>query len=72
MFTKPLLFVETFESEFKGNKYSISMFVDTQSLTLLSATDIKTDFELKEGTCYNCVIEPKGSKFKVIQVKEVK
>lgn len=67
MFTLELLFLESRENEFKGKKYMLSTFIDTQSLTIIYGVDI--NLKLVEGTKYKCVVNLRGNKFRVVDVK---
>lgn len=68
MLIKDLLFVESFDSEFKGNKYVISKFLDTQNLCFLNGTNLNKK-NLERGKCYKCTIEPKGKKLVITDVE---
>lgn len=68
MLERTLLFVETFDSEFKGRKYVISKFLDTDNLTFINGTNLSVK-GLERGKAYKCVIEPKGNKLVVTDVE---
>ena len=59
-----LIFLDSFESEFKGNTYKIFRFLDTQSLTILSGTNLVGEY--KPYKMYNCDVEFRKNKLKVI------
>lgn len=62
-----LLFLDSFESEFKGKNYKVFRFLDKQSLTILSGTDLKGDFT--QFKPYECTIEWKNNKLKVVSTQ---
>lgn len=64
-----LMFIESYDFEpkdKKGKLYKIFTFIDPQSLTILTGTDLKAD--LKEYTLYNCKVELKNNKLKVTSI----
>lgn len=61
-----LLFLDCFETEFKGKKYCVYRFLDTNSLQVISGTDLNLKFEPYKA--YNCVIEWKNNKLKVTSI----
>lgn len=65
-----LIFLDSFETEFKDTKYLISRFVDPSSLTIITGTNLNLSFEPYK--VYNCLIEwnPKKGKFKVVEASE--
>lgn len=67
MLERNLLYLESFNSEFKGKKYKISRFVDVQTLQMFSGTNLKN--ELVKGNVYKCMLEPKSTKLTVASVE---
>lgn len=59
-----LMFLDCFDSEFKDKNYKIFRFVDLQSLSIISGTDLEGEFEPYK--VYNCHVEWKHNKFKVV------
>lgn len=68
MFSLKLLFIEQFDSEFKGKKYKMFTFVDPNSLTIIYGQDFEFKEPLKPGQFYTCSITVKGGKFKVTDI----
>lgn len=62
-----LIFLDSFESEFKEQKYLISRFLDPKTMTILSGTNLNLSFV--QYKVYDCVIEwnPRRGKFKVVK-----
>lgn len=59
-----LIFLDSFESELKGKTYNIFRFLDPNSLTIITGTDLNQSFvPYKE---YKCMIEFKNNKLKVV------
>lgn len=67
MIQRKMLFVDSFESEFRGNHYKIDRFVDLETLNIYSATNIKGDFQ--NGKVYTCTLNYKNNKLVVISVE---
>lgn len=67
MLKKRLIFLESFESDFKGKKYVISRFVDVDTFTIFSGSNLNKD-DLKVGSYYVCNLELKGSKLIVSSI----
>lgn len=63
-----LIYLECFESEFKGKKYVIYRFLDPNSLNILSGTDLNLSFEPYK--VYKCRVEFTHNKLKVISAQE--
>ena len=61
-----LLFLDTFESEFKGKKYCVYRFLDPTSLNVISGTDLNLSFV--QYQIYKCKLEWRNNKLKVIEV----
>lgn len=61
-----LVYLDCFESEFKGKKYFIYRFLDPNSLNIITGTDLNLTFE--PYNTYNCVIEFKSNKLKVTSI----
>ncbi len=68
MLKKKLVFIEQFDSEFKGNKYKLYTFLEPNLLMLIYGTDLKVDDKLVPGTIYDCSLDVKGKKIKVSEV----
>lgn len=71
MIEKNLVYMGCFESDFKGNKYTIYQFIDVNSMTLLTGSNLNDNIDLsayvgKEITCYLAI---KGNKIKVDSIK---
>lgn len=66
---KKLYFIETFDSEFNGRKYSISTFVDYQTERIYRGVGLDTS-NLKANTEYTCTIEYSKNKFRVVKVSQ--
>lgn len=64
-----LIFLDSFESEFKDTKYLISRFVDPTSLTIITGTNLNLSFEPYH--VYECEVEwnSKKGKFKVVKAE---
>lgn len=65
-----LIFLDSFESEYDGNKYLISRFVDPSSLTVITGVNLNLSFTPYK--VYNCLIEwhSKKGKFRVVEASE--
>lgn len=65
-----LIFLDSFESEYKENRYFISRFIDPSSLTIITGTNLNLSFEPYK--VYNCVVEwnSKKGKLKVVEASE--
>lgn len=63
-----LVFLDSFDSEFKGNNYKIFRFLDPQSLTIISGTNLKGTYE--QYKTYNCIIEFNHNKLKVVSAQQ--
>lgn len=67
--TLSLMFMQMYDFEpkdKKGKVYKMYVFVDPQSLTILTGCDLGKD--LKENQLYNCKVELKNNKLKVVAV----
>lgn len=64
-----LVFMESFESNFKDKKYVISSFIEPKTLLVLNGSNLKTEKPLIKGELYDCKIDLKGGKLKVISVE---
>lgn len=62
-----LVFLDYFESEFKGKNYKIFRFLDTQSFQIISGTDLKGTYEVYKT--YKCKVEYTHNKLKVVDVQ---
>lgn len=62
-----LIFLDTFDSEFKGKTYKIFRFMDPNSLQVLSGTDLKGAYEVYK--IYKCKVEYTHNKLKVVDVQ---
>lgn len=62
-----LVFLESFENEFKGKKYLIYKFLDPNSLTVLVGTNLKGAFV--QYRVYTCSIEYNHNKLKIISAQ---
>ena len=60
-----LLFLDSFESELKNKKYKIYRFLDPNSLTILTGTDLNNVYVPYKS--YKCMIEFKNNKLKVLE-----
>lgn len=67
MIKRKMIFVDAFESDFKGNHYKISRFVDVETLNLYSATNL--NLELEKGKIYACTLDYKNGKLVVSDVE---
>lgn len=63
-----LVFLDSFDTEFKGNNYKIFRFLDPQSLNILSGTNLKDTYE--QYKTYNCIVEFKNNKLKVVSTQQ--
>lgn len=66
-----LCYMGSFDSQFKGNKYIIYQFVDLNSMTIITGTNLNdcidlTDYVGKEVTCF---VKIKGNALKVDSIK---
>ena len=59
-----LIFLDSFESELKGKSYKIFRFLDPNSLTIITGTDLKEVYVPYKT--YKCLIEFKNNKLKVV------
>lgn len=59
-----LIFLDSFESDYKDKKYKIFRFLDPNSLQVISGTDLKEVFVPYK--VYTCLVEFKNNKLKVI------
>ena len=67
-----LIFVDDYEFEAKdgknaGKKYHIYIFIDPNSLTKITGTDLNMTFE--KYKVYGCKVEFNGGKLKVVSVQ---
>lgn len=67
MIERKMIFVDTFESDFKGNHYKILRFFDVETLNLYSATNL--NLELEKGKFYTCTLDYKKGKIVVSDVE---
>lgn len=61
-----LIFIDSFDSEFKGKNYTIYRFVDPTSLSIITGNNLAGKYEPYK--LYECMIEFKNNKFKVTSV----
>lgn len=59
-----LIFLDSFESDYKDKKYKIFRFLDPNSLQFISGTDLNEVFVPYK--VYTCLVEFKNNKLKVI------
>lgn len=59
-----LIFLDSFDSEFKGQVYNIARFIDPNTLKILSGTNLKGEFTPYKA--YQCVIEFRNNKLKIV------
>lgn len=62
-----LIYLDSFETEFKGEKYSIYRFLDPNSLNVLSGTNLNLSFI--QYKTYECTIEYRNNKLKVVSAQ---
>lgn len=67
MIKRKMILVDVFESDFKGNHYKISRFVDVETLNLYSGTNL--NLELEKGKIYACTLDYKNGKIVVSNVE---
>ncbi len=67
MIKRKMILVDVFESDFKGNHYKISRFVDIETLSLYSATNLNLNLEV--GKIYACTLDYKKGKIVVTSVE---
>lgn len=67
MLKRKMLFVDIFESDFKGNHYKVSRFVDIETLNIYSATNL--DLDVEKGKVYICTLDYKKGKLVVSNVE---
>lgn len=67
MIKRKMILVDVFESDFKGNHYKISRFLDIETLNLYSATNL--NLELEKGKLYACTLDYKKGKIIVSNVE---
>lgn len=72
MFTRELIFIEQFVSDFNGRQYEMFKFVDPITLRILYGTNLVVK-ELEKGKKYNCTLEYKRSnKIDTFVISEIK
>ena len=59
-----LVYLDNFETEFKGKKYKVYRFLDVQSLTIITGTDLKEVYVPYKT--YKCLVEFKNNKLKIV------
>lgn len=69
MILRNLLYVDHFTSELKDKKYEIYTFIDTPTLTVVYGTDLQGEFV--SGKAYECELELKKGKVKVVSAKKI-
>lgn len=60
-----LLFLDSFESEFKGKTYKVYRFIDPNTLIVINGTDLNDVYVPYKS--YKCLVEFKNNKLKVIE-----
>lgn len=60
-----LLYLDCFESEFKGKTYKVYRFIDPNTLTIITGTDLNVVYVPYKS--YKCLVEFKNNKLKVIE-----
>ena len=68
--TIKLIFLGSFETEFKGNKYIIYQFLHPNSMSVLSGTNLDLKKELILDSDYNCEIALRSGKIKVVGIQQ--
>lgn len=68
MYKKKLILVDIFDSEFKGQKYTIYKFFDTDCGQYFNGTNLNK--KLSVGKIYVCILDYKKGKIKVTDVEE--
>lgn len=63
-----LTYMGSYETEFKGKTYRIDQFLDPNSLLVLNGSNLKTEKPFIQYEVYNCIIELKSNKLKVVKV----
>lgn len=71
MIEKNLIFVDCFDSEFKNNTYKIYQFIDLDSMTVITGTNLNNNINLDnyKGKSIPCELGIKGNKIKVLSIK---
>lgn len=62
-----LVYLDCFESDFKDKKYTIYRFLDPNTLSVLSGTNLNLSFI--QYKTYECVVEWKNNKLKVVSAQ---
>lgn len=68
MIKKDLVYCGSFESKYKGKNYVISRFIDEQSLSIVSGTDIEDIQDCEKGDTVTCTLDIKGKKVVVSEL----
>ena len=64
---REMILADHFESEFRGNKYNIYRFVEPETLSIYTATNIEGEFEI--GETYTCQVGFKRNKLVVLSAE---
>ena len=68
--TIKLIFLGSFETEFKGSKYTIYQFLHPTSMSVLSGTNLELKKPLVLDTDYICEIALRSGKIKVVGIQQ--